>query len=187
MICIQCTHRIRHGHGVCPNCGRPAETIPGPPWSRRRRAAARRQPFMLDARFWTSNDRIVGVASAALLISLYLPWFSVNPLGVTIAELDALTSHRYLHIVLYMCIAILVYLVLRISPIRRVLPRPRAHDRLLLAATAVNFVIVLIGFIKTPGNADWAPWISREYGAIAGAVAALAAVAPLAASAINLT
>ena len=169
---------------TCPNCGRPAETIPGLPGNRPARARAGLQPFKLDASRWTMNDRVVAGASAVLMVSLFLPWFGVDFLGVTVT-FDALVSHTYLYVVLIMCVAILGYLVLRMSSLRRWLPRPGAHERLLLATTAVNFVIVLIGFISTPGGAFAGPLLNREYGAFAGGIAALVAVLPLAAAFFN--
>jgi hypothetical protein len=183
MTCIQCGNMIPNRLSKCPHCGRPAETIPGllgnDPAQR-----SGRHPFRLDASRWTQNDRIVAGASAVLGVSLFLPWYGVSFLGATVA-VNGLTSHRYLLAVLIMCAIILGYLVLRMSSLQAVLPRPRTHDRLLLTATAVNFVIVLIGFISTPGGAFINPLLSREYGAFVGGIAALVAVFPLAEAFFN--
>lgn len=170
---------------TCPNCGRPAETVPGAPGNRSvglrsARSRSGRHPLKLDASHWTQTDRVVGGSTAVLLVSLFLPWFGVSAFGMT-ATVDALVSHSYLHVVLVMCAAILGYLVLRISSLRSVLPRPGIHNRLLLAVTTFNFVIVIIGFISTPGG----PLLSREYGAFTGGIAALVAVLPLAAAVFN--
>ena len=145
----------------------------------------RRQPF-IDASRWTERDRIAGIASAVLLISLFLPWFGVSFLGMTVTA-NGLESHGYLRIVLFLCLAILGYLTLRISPVRSVLPAPRAHERILLTATAVNLALVIIGFIAIPGNAEWGPLVSRQYGAFLGGIAALAAVVPLGAAVFSVT
>lgn len=185
MICIQCSHRIPDVLGTCPNCGRPAETVPGAPGSRSGRVPVRWQPFM-DADRWTERDRIAGIASAVLLISLFLPWFGVSILGITVT-VDGLTSHGYLRIVLYLCLGILGYLILRISPARSMLPAPRTHERILLVATAINLVLVIIGFIATPGGVEWGPLVSHQYGSFTGGIAALAAVVPLGADVFNVT
>ena len=145
----------------------------------------RRPPLRLDANRWTENDRIAGIASAVLLISLFLPWFGITLLGTTVTA-DGLASHGYLRIVMIISLAILGYLGLRISPVRRVLPPPRPHELLLLTATAVNFALVVIGFIATPGGAEWGPLLSREFGSFVGGAAAFAAVAPLAKSVFNI-
>jgi hypothetical protein len=181
MICIQCSYRIPDTLSTCPNCGRPAETVPGAARSRSPRARTRRQSF-IDSSRWTERDRIAAIASAALLISLFLPWFGVSFLGMAVTA-DGLESHGYLHIVLILCLAILGYLTLRISPARAVLPAPRAHERIMLAATAINLALVTIGFIAAPGGF----LVSRQYGAFVGGVAALAAVVPLGAVVFSIT
>jgi hypothetical protein len=185
MICVQCSYRIPDVLSTCPNCGRPAEAVPGAFRSRPSRVPVRRQPFM-DASRWTERDRITGIASAVLLISLFLPWYGVTILGMTVTA-DGLASHGYLRIVLILCLAILGYLVLRISPVRSVLPASRAHERVLLVATAVNFALVLIGFIAAPGGAEWGPLVSHQYGSFTGGIASLAAVVPLGAAVFNVT
>jgi hypothetical protein len=184
MTCIQCGHMIPSRLSKCPNCGRPAETVPGLSRNHPARPRSSRNPFTLDASRWTQNDRIVAGASAIVMVSLFLPWFGVSFLGTTVT-FDALFSHSYLYMVLIMCIVILGYLVLRMSSLRPVLPRPRTHDRLLLAATVVNFVMVLIGFLSTPGGALVGPFLNREYGAFVGGIAALVAALPLAATFFN--
>jgi hypothetical protein len=171
--------------GTCPNCGRPAETVPGWPGNRRNAGPIGRQPLRLDANLWTQGDRVVAIASAVLLFSLFLPWFGITLFGTTITE-DALTSHGYLRIVLIVCLVILGYLVVRISPMRPVLPPSRIHEFLLLAATAVNCALVVAGFIATPGGADLAPLLGRQFGAFVGGAAALAAVWPPAKSVFNI-
>jgi hypothetical protein len=140
----------------------------------------------MDASRWTERDRITGIASAALLISLFLPWFGVSFLGMT-ATANGLESHGYLRIVLILCLMILGYLFLRISPIRSVLPASRTHDRILLTATAVNLALVIIAFIAPPWSAEWGPLVSRHYGSFAGGIAALAAVVPLGTAVFNVT
>jgi hypothetical protein len=178
MICIQCTYRIPDSLGTCPNCGRPAEAVPTSFGSRsfRRRP---RQPF-IDASRWTERDRVSGIASAVLLVSLFLPWYGLSILGMTVTA-NGLQSHGYLRIVLVLCLATLGYLLLRVSPIRSVLPAARAHERVLQVATAVNLTLVLIGFTSTPGGL----LVSHEYGSFMGGIAALAAVAPLGAAVFN--
>jgi hypothetical protein len=130
----------------------------------------------------TERDRIAGIASVVLLASLFLPWFGVSILGITVTA-DGLESHGYLRIVLIFCLAIVAYLALRTSPARSVLPPPYAHERILLAAAAVNLALVIVGFIGTPGGF----LVSPQYGAFVGLIAALVAVVPLGAAVFSAT
>lgn len=184
MTCIQCGQMIPGRLSSCPNCGRPAESVPGG-LPAKRPAVRRRQPLRLDARRWTQNDRVVAGASAVLLISLFLPWFGINFLGTTVVAVDGLASHRYLYAVLALCVLLMFYLVLRLSSFPPLARRPEAHDRLMLAATSVNFAVTLAGFIFTPGSSFVGPLLSREYGAFIGVIAALVALLPVAASVFN--
>lgn len=138
----------------------------------------------MDASRWSERDRITGIASAVLLVCLFLPWWGVNSVDIS---LDGLASHGYLQIVLISCLVILGYLVLRMSPMRSRLPAQRTHDRILLLITVVNLALVLIGFIATPLNVVWAPLGSREYGSFAALIAAVAAVVPLGAAVFDVT
>jgi hypothetical protein len=185
MVCIQCGYRIPDVISTCPNCSRPAETIPGELRSRPFRKLRQRQPF-IDAGRWTEPDRITVTASAVLLVSLFLPWFGVSFLGMSVTA-DGLESHGYLRIVLMLCAAILGYLVLRVTPARSVLPPPRAHERVLLAATSINLALVVIGFLVAPGGAALGPLVSHQYGAFVAGIAALVAVAPIGAAVFSVT
>ena len=185
MMCVQCSYRIPDALSTCPNCGRPAEALPGALRWQSARARGRRKPFFEVSR-WSERDRIAGISSVVLLISLFLPWFGVTLLGFTVTA-DGLESHPFLRIVLILCLAILGYLVLRISPLRSVLPPPRAHEGIMLTATAANLALVVIGFIAAPGGGQWGPLMSHQYGSFVGGIAALAAVVPLGAAVFNVT
>lgn len=140
--------------------------------------AASRAAFSFEARRWTRADRIAGVATIALLVSLFLPWFGVNVFGIS-ATADGVTVHGYLYIVLIVALAIIAYLVLYAGfddmPVRL----PLAHEQVLLAATGLNFLLVLLAFITKPSLSSW------QYGAFAALAAALVAAAPLANSTIR--
>jgi hypothetical protein len=115
----------------------------------------------------TGADRIVGVSSLVLLISLFLPWYGVSVLGFS-AQADGLTGHGYLYLVLILCLVIAGYLVAYAG-----LPElavPLTHRQRLLAVTVLNGVIVLLAFLVKPGAAGW------RFGAFLGLLAAIAAV-----------
>ena len=101
MICTQCEGEIPQGATECPHCGatvgrgdaaddrhdrpKPSPTadgragVPRCPGAGASRDARRRPPpFKFDAKRWSQADRIAGGATLVLLISLFLPWFSVR-------------------------------------------------------------------------------------------------------------
>jgi uncharacterized membrane protein len=136
---------------------------------------------MAEAKFnaarWTKNDRIVGVATFVLFISLFLSWFGVSAsYGVYSVSVSAsgLSAHGYLYIDLILCIAILIYLAVRAMFEEMPFKVPVPHETLLFVATAINFLLVLIGFLAKPGGSG----VGWRYGAFIGLVAAIVAVAP---------
>ncbi len=126
-----------------------------------------------DAARWSRNDRIVGVATLVLFISLFLDWFGWTFAGFGYSW-DGLTAHGYLYIVLILCLALLIYLVIRASYEEMPFKLPFAHDSLLFVGTAINFVLVLIAFLDKPGYSG----LGWRYGAFIALVAAIVAVAP---------
>lgn len=120
----------------------------------------------------STADRISGVATLVLFISLFLPWFGVTILFVS-ATASGLSAHGYLYIALILSVAVLGVMALRpVEP--ALLKLPFGHDALMLFATVVNFVLVLIGFLSKPGGAivDW------EWGSFVALAAAVVAVLP---------
>jgi hypothetical protein len=175
---------------------RPART--DPPWpgaarTRTQPSAVRREPspgegvarfpaehaaFSFDARRLARADRIAGIATIALMVTLFLPWFGVNVFGIS-ATADGVTVHGYLYLVLIVALAIIAYLVLYAGFDELPVRLPLAHEQVLLAATGLNFVLVLLAFITKPSLSSW------QYGAFAALAAALVAAAPLASSVVR--
>ena len=54
--------------------------------------------YKFDAARWSLADRIAGVASIVLFISLFLSWFGISVIGITVTA-SGLTAHGYLYIV----------------------------------------------------------------------------------------
>jgi hypothetical protein len=145
---------------------------PGPAGSPASHAGQQAPAFRFDPHRLTSGDRITGISTAVLLVSLFLPWFGVSFLGIS-AQADGLTGHGYLYLVLLLCLAILGYLALRAGTEELPARLPLTHERRLLAAAALNAALVLLAFLVKPDGTGW------RYGAFTGLLAALAAVAPL--------
>ena len=128
--------------------------------------------FRLELSRLTNSDRITGIASLVLFVSLFLPWYGVNLLGIS-AEADGLTVHGYLYIVLLLCVAIIAYLVMWAGFEELPVRLPLSHQQRLLVASGLNTVLVLLAFLTKPDGTGW------RFGAFAGLLAALIAMAPL--------
>jgi hypothetical protein len=129
------------------------------------------QSFRLDASRWTRTDWITGISTLVLLITLFLPWFGVNILGIS-AQADGLDAHGYLYLALLLCLAIIGYLVAvaGVAGLGDRLPLP--HRQWLLIGTGVNGLLILLAFAVKPSDTGW------RFGAFAGLLAALVALAP---------
>jgi hypothetical protein len=125
----------------------------------------------------SKTDRTVGGASAVLFIALFLPWFSVSFAGVT-ATADGLSAHGYLYLVLIISLAIVAFMASKALGLLK-LPdsMPMSKDQLLLIGTAINFVLVLIGFLLKPGGIG--SGVGWSFGAFVGLAAAVIAAFPL--------
>jgi hypothetical protein len=110
-----------------------------------------------------------------LLISLFLPWFSVGGYF----SVSGLSAHGYLYLVLFLSIAILLYLGARAGWDRLPITVSIAHSPVMLVASLVNFALVLIGFLFKPSGFGW------SVGAWLGLIASVVAVAPIAIPAIQ--
>jgi len=134
--------------------------------------------FRLELSRLTNSDRVTGIGSLLLIVSLFLPWYGVNLLGIS-AEADGLTVHGYLYIVLLLCVAIIAYLVMWAGFEELPVRLPLSHQQRLLAASGLNTALVLLAFLTKPDGTGW------RFGAFAGLLAALAAMAPLVIPAIQ--
>jgi zinc-ribbon domain len=180
VVCKRCGKSNADDAAYCAGCGAPlaaqaataaggvapgAPTAAGPP--------AEKPVFHLDVKRWSGADMATGGATIVLFISLFLPWFGYG--GQTVNGL----WHSYEYLTLIVSLAILAYLVIRAAGQELRLRPPLRHDVLLLAATGVNLLIVLIGFLAKPSasslfitfTANW------EFGAFLGLLAAIVATA----------
>jgi hypothetical protein len=125
---------------------------------------------------WTLADRIAGIATFVLFISLFLDWFTAS-VGVLSGSESGLSAHGYLYLVLVICIAIIAYLALRAGWDRLPVSQEVPHVTVMMVATLVNLVLTFIGFIFKPSgggivSVDW------SVGAYLALIAAIVAAAP---------
>lgn len=134
--------------------------------------------FQFDLKRLTRIDQIVGVASFIVLISIFLPWFSVSVRGFGSATGSGTAAHGWLWLVFVLDLAIIAYLVMRAgweeSPVRM----PVGHDRLLMGAAGLQLLLILIAFFDMPSSDGLAGVsVGWAWGAFIGLLAALAAAA----------
>jgi hypothetical protein len=131
----------------------------------------------------TRVDKIVGVATLITMISLWLPWFSAtySALGITSSgSVSGTGVHGWLWLEFLVALALLAYLTATAAWDRLPFSLPVPHERLLVVATALQFLLVLIGFIAVPstGGAQGVS-VSWDFGAFLALIASIAAAAPV--------
>jgi hypothetical protein len=195
--CPQCQSEASDVANNCPNCGAQLSAAPqdaaaagaaaGPPPSAPSAATAQPAPagaaaaasavppYKFDAARWSLADRIAGVATIVLFISLFLSWFGISVIGITVTA-SGVSAHGFLYIVMIIDILIVAYLVLRAGwdelPGGINLP----HLITMMVATLVNLVLVFIAFIDKPGGSG----VGWQFGAFVALIAAIVAAAPYA-------
>jgi hypothetical protein len=206
--CPQCQSETADDANHCPNCGAalspaaaaasaaapaPAGAGAGAPSQAAPAAGMPAQPaagssvpaFRFDLSRLTLADRIAGVATVVLFISLFLPWYTgsykVDGIGGS-SSVDGLW-HGWMYLSLILCIAIVVYLVVKAAWDEVPISGFRVpHLTLMMVATIVNFVLVLIAFIDKPSAGVSVGFVSVSigwgFGAILGLLAAIVAGAP---------
>jgi hypothetical protein len=190
--CPQCQSEAADEATTCPSCGTalgpaagasaasatapPPAGAPAGAGAPAAAAAARHVPaYHFDAARWSTADRIAGIATIVLFVSLFLSWFGVSVIGITVTA-SGLSAHGFLYVVMILCILIVAYLALRAGwdelPVESNIP----HLTVMMVATIVNLVIVFIAFIDKPGGSG----VGWEFGAVLGLIAAVVAAAPYA-------
>ena len=136
--------------------------------------------FSFDAARLSPADKIAGAASAVLLISLFLPWFSASAGPFASASASGVAAHGYLWVVVLLCLGIIAFLALgagfAVMPARL----PFARQTILLAATGLNLLIVLLAFFSRPSGLGLVS-VGWDFGAFVALIAAIVAATPLAA------
>ncbi len=201
--CVRCQSQAFDDAAFCPNCGQalvataPAPTaLPthappthpppthAPPTggftTPTATTAGGTPPYSFNAARWSVADRITGIATVVLFISVLLPWFSAGAYGYPPAA-SGVSAHGYLSIVLFVCVAIILYLGARAGWDRLPISAKVAHAPVMLLATALNLLLVFIGFLFKPGGVG----VGWSIGAWLALIAAIVAVAPIAVPAIQ--
>lgn len=211
MICSQCGNDVAPGSAACLHCGTQLAGQAGQPTAARpgeagqpaaapggsyaagpaSPAAAAGPVFAFDAKRLSRDDRVAGGATALLLISLFLPWYTVSAPsatinGVTVSGVggfsaNAFDGHGWVWIVFILGLAVLAYLVMQAGFAAAPVRLPVSPGPALLGLTGINLLLVLIAFLVKPGTGDTLVEISIGWGigAFLGLICAIVAFAPL--------
>ena len=174
--CPQCQTEASEGANHCPNCGAQLHGAPTAPAATAGAGASgsAMPAYNFDVARWTQADRIAGIATLVLFISLFLPWFTIS-FGFASGSVNGLW-HGWMYLTLILSIVIIAYLVLLAGWDKLPISQNVPHLTVMMVATLVNAVLVLIAFIDKPGGGG----VGWGFGAILGLIAALVAAAPYA-------
>jgi hypothetical protein len=154
---------VSPGTALCPKCGaaiRPAVALRPPP---KKVGKSRQRLNALNA-----QDRIFGPATLVLLISFWLPWYSVGPFSA-----DGLSVHGWLFIAVLGAIVLVLYVLITAFGVGDLAAQGRmSKDQLLAVLTGVNLVLVVLAFLLKPAGFSWA------WGALLALAAAIVAFLP---------
>ena len=111
---------------------------------------------------------LIGLASFVLLISFWLPWYSLGPLSA-----DGLSAHGWLFIGVTDSIVLVLYVLITAFGVGDLAAQGRMSKEQLLGVMAgVNLVLVVLGFLLKPTGLSW------SWGAFVALVAAIVAFLP---------
>ena len=144
--CSRCLVEVPVGTALCPKCGaaiRP-HVIPGTTTKRvRNRGSGRTRS--------NAKDRVAGPASLVLLISFWLPWYSLGPFSV-----DGLSVHGWLFIAVLDSIVLVLYALITVFGAGDLADMGRlSKDQLLVLLTGGNVALVVLAFLLKPAGFSW--------------------------------
>ena len=117
----------------------------------------------------STQERVAGPATLVLLVSFWLPWYSVGSFSA-----DGLSAHGWLFIAVLNSIVLVLYFLITAFGVGDLAPQGRmSKDQLLALMTGANLALVVLAFLLKPSGFHWA------WGAFLAAVAAIVAFLPL--------
>ena len=161
--CSRCLIEVVPGTALCPKCGAAIRPPVMPRTAPKRTGKSRQRLSALSAK-----DRVVGPATLALLVSFWMPWYSIGPFSV-----DGLSTHGWLFIAVLDSIVLVLYVLFTAFGVGDLAEQGRlSKDQLLILLTGVNVVLVILGFLLKPAGFSW------SWGAYLALVAAIVAFLP---------
>jgi hypothetical protein len=161
--CSRCLVEVPPRTALCPKCGAAIRlaVVPRPAPKRVRRS--RQRLNALD-----TKELVFGPATLLLLVSFWLPWYSVEPISV-----DGLTVHGWLFIAVLDSIVLVLYILITAFGVGDLATQGRmSKDQLLALITGVNLALVVLAFLLKPTGFSW------SWGAFVALLAAVVAFLP---------
>jgi len=152
---------------------------PGGP-NMQRPASSGLPPVNFDLTRLTTVDKVVAGATLVTMISLWMPWFSASYLGRSSGSISGTGDHGWLWLEFILALALLVYLAARAAWAQLPFNLPVSHERLLVGATGLQFLLILIGFLAMPSS-DGIQGISIgwDFGAFLALIGSIVAAGPV--------
>jgi hypothetical protein len=155
------------GTALCPNCGAAIRPTVLPKPKPKKVGKVRRRVNELNRK-----ELIFGPASAVLLVSFWLPWYSAS-IGPFSASVGGLSAHGWLFIAVLDAIVLVLYVLITAFGAGDLADMGRlSKEQLLALLTGVNLVLVAIAFLLKPTGFSWA------YGGYLALAAAIVAFLP---------
>ena len=161
--CSRCLIEVPLGTATCPKCGsaiRPpviARPKPKPVHKSRQRVKQVNR-----------RDRVIGVATLVLLVSFWLPWYSIGPFSVT-----GVGAHGWLFFAVINSLVLVLYVLIVAFEVGDLADQGRlSKEQLLALLTGINLALVVLAFLLKPTPLSW------SWGAFVALAAAIAAFLP---------
>ena len=98
-----------------------------------------------------AEDRVAGPATLALLVSFWLPWYSLGPFSA-----DGLSVHGWLFVAVLNSNVLLLYCPITAFGVGDLAEQGRmSKDQLLILMTGFNVALVALGFLLKPAGFSW--------------------------------
>lgn len=161
--CSRCLVEVSPGTALCPKCGAAIRRPVLPRTAPKRVRKSRQRLNALNAK-----ELVVGPATLVLLISFWLPWYSIGPISI-----GGLSAHGWLSFAVLDSIVLIVYVLITAFGVGDLALQGRmSQDQLLALITGVNLVLVVLGFLLKPTGLSW------SWGAVVALAASLVAFLP---------
>jgi hypothetical protein len=161
--CSRCLVEVSVGTTRCPKCGSVIRPLVLQRTTPKRVKKSRSRLNALHG-----SERILGLATFVLLVSLWLPWYSIGPISA-----DGLDAHGWLFITATDSIVLVLYVLITAFGVGDLaVPGRMSKDQLLALMCGVNLVLVVLGFLLKPTGFGW------SWGAFVALVAAIVAFLP---------